>query len=73
MSKKQKVDFSSVREECGALRKLAALRASLCVLSTGNPLTSYDALQVFGWLRDFEEIISGPEWSTLSIDFRGIA
>lgn len=55
------------------LRKLAALRASLCVLSTGNPLTSYDALQVFGWLRDFEEIISGPEWSTLSIDFRGIA
>lgn len=55
------------------VRKLAALRATLGVWVAGSAANSYEALQVFGWFRDFDITIDGPYYSALSLEIEGIA
>lgn len=57
----------------GLLRKLAALRATLAVWCAGSASNSYEALQVFGWFRDFDIPLSLPDYAFLSLEIEGIA
>ncbi|MEY5100682.1 MAG: hypothetical protein RJA36_3401 [Pseudomonadota bacterium] len=55
------------------LRKLSALRATLGVWCAGSATTSYEALQIFGWFRDFDCPLTTPDYSFLSLEIEGIA
>ena len=55
------------------LRKLNALRATLCVWAAGSAPNSYESLQVFGWFRDYSMTIDGPYYSALSLEIEGVA
>ena len=52
--------------------KLSALRATLGVWTAGNALTTFDALKVYGFFRDWEVTIPGPNYSSLTLQIEGI-
>lgn len=55
------------------IRRLSDLRASLGVWCAGSASNSYEALQVFGWFRDFDVPLTTPDYSFLSLEIEGIA
>ena len=53
------------------VKKLSALRATLSLWLAGTD--GYEALQVYGWFKDFDVVLDGPYYSSLSLDIEGIA
>jgi hypothetical protein len=71
----RRADLSLVVERArvdAVIRTLAAMRASLALWLVGGSSTRYEALQLYGWFRDFDVTISSPNYSALSLQIEGI-
>lgn len=72
----KRTDMSVIVERArvdAVINRLTSLRATLALWSVGGAGTRYDALQVYGWFKDFDVTISSPTYSALSIQIEGIA
>lgn len=71
----KRTDLSMIVERArvdAVINKLASLRATLALWAVGGAGTRYDALQVYGWFKDFDVTISSPTYSALSLQIEGI-
>lgn len=53
-------------------RKLAAYRAKPVLWQANNDQTIHESLIVFGWYRDFQQVLPGPTHSICSLNIEGL-
>ncbi|MCU7885285.1 MAG: hypothetical protein KZQ82_13930 [Candidatus Thiodiazotropha sp. (ex Lucinoma annulata)] len=53
-------------------RTLADLRATPVLWQANNDETIYESLILFGWYRDFQQVLPGPKYSICSLNLEGL-
>ncbi|MCU7877130.1 MAG: hypothetical protein KZQ84_10070 [Candidatus Thiodiazotropha sp. (ex Lucinoma borealis)] len=53
-------------------RTLADLRATPVLWQANNDETVYESLILFGWYRDFQQVLPGPKYSICSLNLEGL-